>query len=540
MNTMHTMSRTLVRLILVLIAGMMPVLRAPAQPVDLAFVETRAEATDYLETTRYDEAMAFLDAVAETSPHLHLTTFGYTVEGRQLPLLIFGRTDGPAPAAVRDSVHTRVFLQGNIHGGEVEGKEALLMMARAMAEGRYDHLLDSLVVLMAPIYNADGNERISLYNRPRQHGPLGGMGQRANARDYDLNRDHMKLDTPEARSLVRLLRVYDPHVVVDLHATNGTRHGYHLTYSPPLHPSTAPAIVDFLRDEWLPTLTSRISGQYDLDFYYYGNLPWPGMDAPRGWYTFDHRPRFNNNYVGLRNRFAILSEAYAYLPFRERVEVTRLFVDEILDFTLQNASRIRTMTQDADSARVVGDEIAVRATFQASTEPVTILMGEVAEEVHPYTGDIVYRRLDVRRPEQMTEYGTFAAEVSVAAPAAYLISGRHWRAVEMLHAHGIRTEVLEEDVELDVERFRVDSTRVAERPFEQHHERMVEGAYERLRMEIPAGWVRIPVDQPLGRLAVILLEPASDDGLLNWNVFDDVIEEASHYPVLRLPAGADD
>lgn len=519
-----------------LICVMMLVLPAQAQMADLAFVETRAEATNFLETTRYDEVMAFLEVVAESSSNLHLTSFGYSVEGRSLPLLIFGRIDGFAPHQVQAPARTRVLLQANIHGGEVEGKEALLMMVRAMAEGRYDHLLDSLVVLMAPIYNADGNERISLYNRPRQHGPLGGMGTRANAQGYNLNRDHTKLDTPEARSLIALLNDYDPHVVVDLHATNGTRHGYHLTYSPPLHPSTSPAIVDFLRDEWLPTVTERVKGQHDIDMYYYGNLPWPGMDAPRGWYTFDHRPRFNNNYVGLRNRFAILSESYAYMPFRERVEVTRIFVDELLAFALQNAGRIRSLTDAADREPWIGREIALRASFERSDEPVSILMGDVAEEVHPHTGEIILRRLDVRRPEEMYEYGTFAADEVATVPQAYLISGANWRAVEILRAHGVTMEMLEEDVVLEVERFRIDSTWVEGRPFEQHHMRTLEGAYETLRMEIPAGWCRIEMTQALAPLAALLLEPRSDDGLVNWNVMDEEIEDATHYPVLRVPA----
>lgn len=511
-----------------------------AQLADLAFVETRAETTNYRETTRYDEAIAFLDVVSANSPHLHLASFGYSTEGRELPLLVFGRVADATPRAVRTPDVARVFIQATIHGGEVEGKEAMLMLSRAMAEGRYDHLLDSLIVMIAPIYNVDGNERISLYNRPRQHGPLGGMGTRANAQGYDLNRDHIKLDTPEARSLITLLDSYDPHVVVDLHATNGTVHGYHLTYSPPLHPSTAPRIVDLLRETWLPTLTERLRGQFDIDTYYYGNLPWRGMDAPRGWYTFDHRPRFNNNYTGLRNRFAILSEAYAYRPFEERVDVTRKFVDEILEFVLQNTSEIRSMTEEADAENIVGREVVLQASFAESDEPVEILMGEVRQEVHPFTGEVIYRSLDVRRPEKMPEFGTFSADVVTIAPKAYLLSGEHWRVIEMLHTHGIRTEVLEEDVEVDVERFRIDSTWVDDRPFEQHHQRSVDGAYERIRMDIPSGWVRVDVRQPLGRLAVIMLEPESDDGFLNWNILDNIIEDADTYPILRLPGSPSD
>ena len=176
-----------------------------------------------------------------------------------------------------------------------------------------------MVLLVAPIYNADGNERFSLTNRGRQHGPMAGQGQRPNAQGYDLNRDHMKLDSPEARGFVKLMNDYDPHVSMDLHTTNGTRHAYHLTYAPPLNPATDPAIIDLLRKDWLPSVTRTIKTKYDWDYYYYGNVEGrgpAGSPDERAWKSFDSRPRFNNNYIGLRNRIAILSEAYCVRHLR--------------------------------------------------------------------------------------------------------------------------------------------------------------------------------------------------------------------------------
>ncbi|MEE3136521.1 MAG: M14 family metallopeptidase, partial [Gemmatimonadota bacterium] len=290
---------------------------------------TRAELTDFTETTSYEEVMALSKSLAELSENIHLTTFGYTNEGRALPLLVVG-APGASAAAVLGTGKTRVYVQGNIHGGEVCGKEALLMLLRQYAMGRYPSWTDELVLLIAPIYNADGNERVLLRNRPRQHGPIGGMGQRPNAQGLDLNRDHTKLDSPEARSLVRIMTEYDPHVAVDLHTTNGTRHAYHLTYAPPLHPNTPTAIDGLLRRRWLPEVTRLIKEKHGWDYYYYGNAG--GRGGGSGWRTFDHRPRFNNNYMGLRNRVAILSEAYAYASFEDRVLGSLWFVEEILDY----------------------------------------------------------------------------------------------------------------------------------------------------------------------------------------------------------------
>lgn len=504
-------------------------------------LRTRPERTDYRETSRYDEVVAFLEAAQRAAPEmLHLTTMGYSFEGRPLPLAVWGRVRDASPEAVRGVGRTRVYVQGNIHAGEVEGKEAALALLRDLVNGEHRGWADSLVLLVAPIYNADGNERVSLTNRPHQHGPVGGMGQRPNAQGLDLNRDHTKLDSPEAHSLLEMVNRYDPHVLVDLHTTNGTYHAYHLTYAPPLHPATPAAITELLRGEWLPAVTRGLKSRDGWDAYYYGNVPDPespwaaAPGAERGWYTFDHRPRFGSNYAGLRNRFGILSEAYAYLTFRERIETTRRFVEEVLDFAGANAGRIRRATEAADRAGVAGATLALRARTLRGPRPVEILMGAVREERNPYTGEPMMRRLEAKRPERMPEYGSFEATETDRAPRAYLVPPSLATVVERLGAHGVRFRALERPLRVRVEEFRIDSAQAAAQPFQGHRERTLFGRYApAAEREVPAGTLVVPVDQPLGRLAFILLEPRSDDGFANWGLLDEALRDARAYPVLR-------
>lgn len=502
---------------------------APAWAQSFDDLLTTAERTDFVETSRYEDVMHMAEALAERSDQIHLTTLGYTNEGRRLPLLVLGAPDA-SPASVHATGKTRVYLQGNIHAGEVCGKEALLMLLRDFAAGHYPDWTEDLVLLVAPIYNADGNERVDLRNRPRQHGPLGGMGQRPNAQGLDLNRDHMKLDSPEARSLVAMMNAYDPHVGVDLHTTNGTRHAYRLTYSPPLHPNTPVVIDHFLRTEWLPTVTDRIRADHGWEYYYYGN----SSDRRPGWYTFDHRPRFNNNYIGLRNRMAILSESYAYDTFEDRVMATLWFVEEILDFAQERSVEIRDLVAEAGEQSLVGMPLATRATFGRSLEEVTILLGEVAEERHPQTGEVILRRQDVVNPVSMYEYGTFVPSETEVAPEAYYVLPEAADAMVRLAAHGVVT-VPAPARELQIERFVIDSTSVAARPFQGRNERTVHGSWQPATMTLPEGTVVVPVDQQLGRLAFTLLEPRSDDGFANWAILDESIE-AGRYPILRMPA----
>lgn len=509
-------------------------------PAKIPLPETRPERTGYTETGRYDDIIEFLRAVDAASPRIHLTSFGYSYEGRSLPLAVVGTVKDARPESVLASGKTRVYIQADIHAGEVDGKEAMLALLRSLAAGEHASWLDSMVLLVAPIYNADGNERINLENRPGQHGPIGGTGQRANAQDYDLNRDYVKLEAPETRSLVALLNHYDPHVALDLHTTNGTHHAYYLTYEPPLHPDTAPAIVELLREGLLPAATRAIRERDGWDLYYYGNVPGPTWKVDRGWYASDHLARYSHNYIGLRNRFAILSESYAYLTFEERVRASRRFTEEVLDYVQLHGKEIRQAAADADRQSVAGEELALRATYSKSGEAAEILMGDVAEERNPYTGAVMLRRLGVRKPELMPVFGTFRPTDTERAPKAYLIPATLDRVLERLQAHGIRSHRLGSSIMSRGERFRIASSVTAERAYQGHNERTLTGAWQAADLELPAGTVVVNLDQPLGRLAFHLLEPRSDDGFVTWNLVDDALQKAAFYPISRtfeeLPA----
>jgi hypothetical protein len=501
---------------------------------------TAPERSGYLETTRYDDVVTMLRALAARSPLLCLTAFGYSLEGRPLPLAVVGRVAGADPDAVRRSGRLVVYVQANIHAGEVEGKEATLMLLRALVAGERGYWLDSLVLLVAPIYNADGNERVTLTNRPLQDGPYGGIGQRANALGLDLNRDHAKLETSEARAQASLLTRYAPHVALDLHTTNGTVHAYHLTYAEPLHPATDASIVRVLRGEWLPAVTARLRERTGWETWFYGNTPSAPVDRGRGgpepgWYTFDHRPRFSQNYWGLRNIFGVLSEAYAYASFAERIAATRLFVEETLDWAWANASRLREAVRAAETRRLVGARLPLRARLRRGPET-TVLLGGVDTVAHPFTGQPVLTRNATRRPTRLADFTTFEGVEEERVPAAYLVPASLTAVIERLAAHGVRLRRLERPVTLPLERFRIDSTTVAAREFQGHRERTVWGGWEPSHETLPARTVIVDVAQPLGRLVVLLLEPRSDDGFVNWNLLDEALAQGAYLPIRRSHA----
>ena len=264
---------------------------APALAQD-APLATRAELTNYEETSAYADVQRVVAGLA-ASPLVHVESFGQSEEGRDLPLLVISEPKVTSPDAARRLGRPVVFVQANVHAGEVEGKEAVLMLARRLVDGNLKSLTKQLVILIAPIYNADGNEKVSAENRTAQNGPIAGVGTRENARGLDLNRDYMKLDSAEARALVRLMTTWDPHVVVDLHTTNGSYHGYHLTYAPTLNPNADARLIAFERDTLLPAVRKAMLDAHNFRTYYYGNFT-PEGGAPataRAWTRRTPAPR---------------------------------------------------------------------------------------------------------------------------------------------------------------------------------------------------------------------------------------------------------
>ncbi|MEZ5417327.1 MAG: M14 family metallopeptidase [Vicinamibacterales bacterium] len=514
-----------------LAAGVMPAapLTQASRTAPLTTLQTRAERTGFTETSRYDDVASFLGTVDAASDQVHVSTFGYTFEGRPLLLAVVGRVADARPATVLAANRLRVYVQANIHAGEVEGKEAMLALVRDIARGQHAEWMQSMVLLVYPNYNADGNERVTLTSRGFQHGPIGGQGTRPNAQGLNINRDDMKLETPEARSMVRLLNAFDPHVMIDLHTTNGSRHAYHLTYETPNNPAVDGAIVGRSRD-WMAAMSAAIKAKDGWDFRSYGNVS--GTAPNRVWTTVEDLPRYTHNYWGLRNRFGILEETYSYLPFAERVATARRFVEEVLNYAHANAAALMRTTAAADAVALPGQRLSLRSTVARGAAPIEILMGGVEEEVNPYSGRVMHRRTNVRTPEMMADQTTFTSTDQERVPAAYFVPADQKAAVELLRAHGIILEPVTTATTLPLEEFTVADSTTTPRPFENHQERTVTGSYGPVEREVPAGAWRVPMTQKLARLAFYLLEPRSNDGLVTWNVLDEALK-TGRSPILR-------
>ncbi|MEO8225655.1 MAG: M14 family metallopeptidase, partial [Gammaproteobacteria bacterium] len=280
---------------------------------------TRAESSGYTQTSTHAEVMSFIRALQQQTDRLRVETLGTSTEGRMIPLLVIGAPAPASPADLRHDKRAVVYFQADIHAGEVEGKEAALMLARDLVAGDAAQYLDRLVVLIAPIFNPDGNDRISTTNRTNQNGPPGGVGIRLNGQNLDLNRDGIKLETPEVRGLVQnVLQRWDPVFFLDSHTHNGSYHQEPVTWVWGLNANGEPAIFDYMADTVWPAIEKQMRERHATLTIPHGDFEDPRNPA-KGWIPLGPEPRYLSNYVGLRNRLAVLDEQYPYVDLKTRV-----------------------------------------------------------------------------------------------------------------------------------------------------------------------------------------------------------------------------
>jgi hypothetical protein len=489
---------------------------------------TVAETSGYKATSRYADVVDFCERLARQSPIVRLGTLGISKEGRKLPLVVVADPPVATAAEARASGKLVLLAIGNIHAGEVDGKEALLMLARDLALAQDRPLLKHLVLVFAPIFNADGNEKMAASNRPEQAGPKL-VGIRENAQDLDLNRDFVKLESPEVKSLVRFFNEWDPAVFIDCHTTNGSYHRYLMTYEGGRCPAGDPRIVNHVRDVLLPEVSRRLKKESGIDTYFYGVF---SRDRSR-WETVPPTPRYGVQYVGLRNRIGVLSESYSYAPYRERVrgsyDIVKAICVQVADRAPYVARLLNVARQDtvrSGDAFQPDDRIVLRSDPAPVGRPHQLLgyleNGSDVATARPREYEVLY-------------YGGATPTLSVTRPFAYLLPPTLTDVVDRLGQHGVRLEALERPARLEVEVYRIDRVKQTQE-FQKHRPVELDATVRKEMRQFDGGTLVVRMAQPLGSLVAYLLEPQSDDGLATWNFFDGVVREGKDFPVVRLPA----
>jgi hypothetical protein len=483
---------------------------------------TPFEASGGLRTPRYGETVAFLGRLAGTSRELRLASLGRSGEGREIWMAIVARGGAGTPEAVRRLGKPVVLIQAGIHAGEIDGKDAGLMLLRdVLATKTRAALLDQASLLFVPVFNVDGHERFGPAQRVNQRGPAE-MGWRTNAQNLNLNRDYAKADTPEMRAMLRALGEWAPDLYVDVHVTDGADYQYDVTYGWDQGENHSPAIT-----RWLD---STLRPDVDRELEAMGHVPGPlvqvndALDPGKGFVDWIADPRFSNGYGDARHLPTILVENHSLKPYRQRVLGAYVFLQACIRALAAGRSGLAQAVA-ADVARRPGRVPLAWRTGEAKSE---FLFRAVEWRVldAPASGG---KRIEyLGRPKTITvPRAGMVPAVSVPRPRAYWIPAAWREVIERLKLHGIRLELTAEARHVEVERYRVAEPRLGA-PFEGRVPVTARVEIERVSESFAPGSARVATDQPLGDLAALLLEPQSPDSFFQWGFFHAVLQPTEY------------
>ena len=504
---------------------------------------TPAEKTNYKETPSYDQTIAFCERLANASPTIAFHTFGRSGQGRKLPLLMASE-----PVSINTAEDAKaqrkaiVLIQACIHSGEPDGKDAVLALLRDIAITKTDAgLLNNVVLLFIPIYNTDGHERSSPYNRINQNGPAS-MGWRTTATYQNLNRDYMKADTPETRAWLKLWNEWQPDLFIDCHVTDGADYRCNITYHHEHHAGVDAGVLEWERDVFGKRVAPATAVAGNVISWYLEFID--NRDLTLGTRDFNGSPRFSTGYVPLRNRPGILIETHMLKDYRSRVIGTYDFLRAALDEVNKDPERLREVGR-------VADELSVAKNSTYDPAVLFPLDFELTDDVTPFelkafssevtdseiSGD---RRVEFgREPLDLTisMYDTFRVTAAVTPPLAYIVPAQWQDVIEVIDAHGLSTRTLDTVASIEVESYKFTDVQWPQGPFEGRYMPRVKTEVVIQTREFPPGSLLIPLAQPLAKVALNLLEPLAPDSFVRWGFFNAIFEEkeyGEHYVLETL------
>ncbi len=486
---------------------------------------TPAEAEKLLRTPDAAATFAFIDRLDATSDRISVQTFGTTPEGRALKVVIVGEAKPGREV---------VFVQAGIHAGEIEGKDAGLILLSEVAakDKRVLRWLDHVTLVFVPIFNLDGHERRSMFNRINQNGPVE-MGWRATSQRLNLNRDYIKADAPEMRALLALINQWNPDLLIDSHTTNGADYQYDLTWSMDNDATQHPRLRDWQNDVLVGRVQPRLEKQGHLIAPYIElNDP---VDPTKGFTNFGAGPRYSTGYAVARGRVGLLLETHMLKSYPVRVRATYDVITAILDEIAAHPGQLRAATRQVDA-----DTVA-RAADATATYPIQLANAGIAEDFafkgfdwtitqSEISGDR-WIRYDPSKPKTFTVpfYRQVKVAQSVSPPAAYVIPPQWTKVIERLQVHGIAMRRIERDVRVKTEVSLLANPQYATASFEG---RVAISAFTHRReareMPVRAGSWLVPMDQPLANVALHILEPDAPDSALRSGDFNIVFEQREY------------
>ncbi len=494
--------------------------------------QTTAEKTLYKKTSTYDEAVTYAKKLAAASPLIRYTTYGKSGEGRDLPLLIAANGNAFTPQLARKQGKAVVLIQAGVHAGEIDGKDAGFALFRdiAITKTQID-LLKDVVVVFEPIYSVDGHENRNAFTRINQNGP-DETGFRANAANLNLNRDYMKADAPETRAWLGLWNKWKPDLFIDCHVTNGADFQYNLTYEYAHFQEISPSVKIWMDEHFDGIIVPQVEKEGNLLTHY---VQFAGREVTGGVATFIATPRFATGYTPLRNRAGLLIETHVYKPYKSRVRGTY----DVLRYTIQKVGRSKATLF---AANITADTATIERgkTFDNTRQyPLSLSLTDKTTPLNfkglSYTVEdsllsggkrIVYgtEPLNITIPR----YDDAKVEVSVAPPLFYIIPPQYKDVIEVLKLHGVKFEILQKPMTVEVESYKLSEPKWAANSFENRITVTAKQTPVKETRTYIAGSALISMSQEAANVAIHLLEPNGPDSFLFWGFFNSIFEQKEY------------
>jgi hypothetical protein len=511
--------------LVVILLGFAPFLHAQDIPPEWL---TDYERSGGMKTPRYAETIEFCRRLEKASPWIKVATIGKTPEGRD-QVMVIASTDGTTdPAAARASGKAILLVQNGIHAGEIDGKDACLMLLRDIAITKTKAaLLDHVILLIIPVFNVDGHERFGRYNRINQNGPEE-MGWRVTAQNLNLNRDYMKADAPEMQAWLRMYNAWLPDFFVDCHVTDGADYQYVVTYSIESGVNVAEPVRRWINSVYLPDLrrvkTAGIPVTPYVDFR-------DDYDPAKGLQGGTAPPRFSTIYVTLHNRPGLLIETHMLKEYKKRVEGTSAVLQQTLALLNREYRSLRESIDKADaslSTRMTREIPLQMTTIDTPSSVVRFLGYKQSNEQSDISGRM--RRIYSREPMELDipRYDSLRVTKAVTIPAGYLIPQQWQEVIGRMRLHGIRLQRLTRPEMLEAEVYTFSTVKWQQRPFEGRLSLSYAATQSRRKSLYPAGTVYVDCAQPAAAVAVHLLEPDAPDALVQWGFFNTIFEQKEY------------
>lgn len=499
---------------------------APAAAADWT---TPAEAAGFRTTPSYSDTLAYLKRLEAAAPgKIRLQTFGISPQGRPMVAVIANANGVFTPEGARTAKLPVVLVQAGIHPGEIEGKDAGLMLLRDFAvTGKSPHLLDHAVLVFIPVFSVDGHENSSPYNRINQNGP-DSMGFRGQSQYLNLNRDYIKADAPEMRAWLSLWRHWHPDFLTDIHTTDGADYQYDLTWYLEDPGKLAATASDWQRKAMAAVIPAYEKRGHLASIYLEFK---DGKDPRQGIVNFGSGPRFSTGYAALQNRPALLIETHMLKPYAVRVRAAYDLVALVLEHVGRDPAALLAATAKADADTVArAQDASARVALTFKPDPAStpyVLKGYAFSQSHSDVSGSNWIQYDPGKPvaTEIPNWNRLLPDVSIVPPAAYVIPAQWTDVIARLRDHGIVYKRLDCAVAVDAEGYQLGDPKWAAQPFEGHLMLRAVTVNPVPRHEIlPAGSVIVPLDQPAANVAVELLEPDAPDSLLRWGMLDAIFE----------------